>query len=488
MNLNELFFFKVFQCLKDNNNSNKINSNHKEDKCYFYHVSISYENGIKKTIEKDRRREPISFSTFFKKLQNNLEEENFNLSIDTIFEFKKENTFLNYYTDSLPFKSFNEYIYYDTDYCQNETEFFYHINRYKKNICRFFKTTGKCKKKYCFSQHVSLKKEKEKENEKNKDEENENEKDKDKDKDDKNNNKINGENIDEGIINFRNIINNWLDRKEIQLKEIIETYNYILSFENKYLSDLQKEETKKWFDPFLKWYNSIKNTNNNDINSNPNINYLNITQYKNEENHSNERIIQDIFNQLNPNNNFSKIYKNSNLFESLNISTNVCFISKLNSIKKGEIVKYIYAMLNSSDGVIIYGGNEKEKSIKGISLKRKDRDDFKKWFNTEFLKILIQYENNIEYKFYDLANNNNDECVLVINVKRIKLNKLLRTISSQQCFIIDENFLNTIRGEKNIILKENDIIELNTKEYLELLRKRLLEHYSKKFGVKINSN
>ena len=482
MNLNELFFFKVFQCLKDTNNNNKINSNHKEDKCYFYHVSISYENGIKKIIEKDRRREPISFTYFFKKLQNNLEEENFNLSINTIFEFKKDNAFLNYYTDSLPFKSFNEHIYYDTDYCQNETEFFYHINRYKKNICRFYKTTGKCKKKYCFSQHVNMKKE----NEKNKDNENEN----GKDENDKNNNtnKINGENIDEGIVNFRNIINNWLDRKEIKLKEIIETYNYILSFQNKYLSDLQKEETKKCFNPFFKWYNSIKSSNNNDINNNTNINYLDIAQYKNEENHSNERIIQDIFNQLNPNKNYSKIYKNNNIFETLNISTNVCFLSKFNSIKKGEITKYIYAMLNSSNGVIIYGGNEKEKSIKGISLKRKDRDDFKKWFNTEFLKILIQYENNIKYKFYDLANNNNDECILIINIKQIRPNKLLRTISSQQCFIINENFLNNIKEEKNAIINEKDIIELNTKEYLEILRKRLLEYYSKKFGVKININ
>ena len=477
MNLNELFFFKVFQCLKDTNN-NKINSNHKEDKCYFYHVSISYENGIKKIIDKDRRREPISFTNFFRKLQNNLEEENFNLSIDTIFEFKKENKFFDYYTDSLPFNSYNEDIYYYADYCRNETEFYYHINRYKRNICRFYKTKGQCKQKFCFSRHVNLKKE----NEKNKDDENY--------KDDKNenNNIIKGENIDEGIINFRNVINKWLDRKEILLKEIIEIYNYILSFENKYLSDLQKEETKKYLNPFLKWYNSLNNSNNNDINDNQNINYLNITQYKNEESHSNERIIQDIFNQLNPNNNYSKIYKNSDLFESLNISTNVCFISKMKSIKMGEIVKIIHAMLNSCNGTIIYGGNENTKTIKGISLKRKERDDFKKWFNTEFLKILIQYDNSIKYEFYDLANNNNDECILVINVKQIKPYKLLRTISSQQCFIINQNFLNNIKGQKNIILNEKDIIELNTKEYLDLLRKRFLEHYSHKFGVKININ
>ena len=46
MNLNELFFFKVFPCVKSTNN--KINSNHKENKCYFYHVSTLCEKGEEK--------------------------------------------------------------------------------------------------------------------------------------------------------------------------------------------------------------------------------------------------------------------------------------------------------------------------------------------------------------------------------------------------------------------------------------------------------
>ena len=58
-------------------------------------------------------------------------------------------------------------------------------------------------------------------------------------------------------------------------------------------------------------------------------------------------------------------------------------------------------------------------SIKGISLSRKERDKFKIWFNSEFIKILIEYEDNLKYKFYDLANNNNDECVLIIEIKKI---------------------------------------------------------------------
>ena len=473
MNLNELFFFKVFQCYKDTNNKINIGS-HNEKNCYFYHVAISYENGIKTIIEKDRRREPISFSEFFKKLQKNLkEEENFNLSIDTIFEFKKNNKYLNYYTDSLPFNSQNEYIYYDSDYCKNEIEFYYHINRYKKNICRFFKTNGKCNKKFCNAKHIK----------------NKNKIDDEKNKE--NNNKIYEDDIDKGIIYFENIINKWKEKKEIQLKEIIDAYKYILSFNNSYLSKMQINEIKQYYIPFQKWYDDINNNSNNNkiINNNQaNNQYLNINQYQNEESNSNERIMQDISNQLDINNNYSKIYKNSNLFNSLNISTNVCHISQYESIKLSEVVKYTFAMLNSSDGVIIYGGDKNNNNVKGISLKRKERESFKKWFNTEFFKLLIQYENNLKYKFYDLANNNNDECILIIEVKKIKDNKLLRTFSSQKCYIIKENILTNNKVEKNRILNENDIIELDTREYLELLRKKLLLYYSKKYNVNININ
>ena len=459
MNLNELFFFKVFQCYKNGNN--RLNpGTHNEKNCYFYHVTISQENGIKNIIEKDRRRELISFSEFFKHLLKNLkEEENLSLSMDTIFEFKKDNKFLTYYTDSLPFISNNEYIYYDSDYCRNETEFYYHINRYKKNICRFFKTTGKCTKKFCNGKHI----------------ENINKKDKE-----GNTNKKKEDDIDEGIIYFENIINKWKEKKEIQLKEIIETYKHILSFNNNYLSKIQINEIKQYYTPFQKWYDD--NNNNQTNNKCLTINY------QDKDKNSDERIMQDIYNQLDKNNNVSKIYKNSNLFESLAIPKDLCHISKYESIKLSEVVKYAYAMFNSSDGVIIYGVDKNNNNVKGISLNRKEREAFKKWFNTEFFRYLIQYENSISYKFYDLANNNNDECVLVIIVKQIKKKKLLRTFSSQKCFIINEDIINKNKFEKHYILNENDIIQLDTKEYLELLRKRLLLYYSKKYKVNININ
>ena len=466
MNLNEFFFYKVFKCYKDGNN--KLNpGTHNEKNCYFYHVSYIYENGIKKEIQKDRRRKPISFPEFFKKLSYNLKEEgNRTLSFETIFEFKNDENNLNYYIDSFPFLNYNEIIYNRFDFCHNETEFLYHVNRYKKNVCRFFLINGKCNNKFCYSRHT--KKDNKIENEKNKGE----------------------ENIDEGIVNFKNIINSWIEKKEIKLKEIIDIYNYILSFDNKYLSNIQIKETKQDFIPFQKWYNDVKipkNINYNLGNTNElDINYQIISRYGNKDNKSNERILQNIYNQLNPNNNnYLRIYKNSDLFKSIKLNNNnLCYISNFNAIKLGEVVQWVYALMNSSDGYIVYGANRSSLTIKGISLDKKDRDDFKKWFNTEFFKLQIEYEDNLKFEFYDLANNNNDECVLVIEVKKIKANILLRAIPSQKCFIIDQKFLD----KKNKILNENDIVELDTREYLKILRERLLVYYSNKFGVDINNS
>ena len=324
---------------------------------------------------------------------------------------------------------------------------------------------GRCNNKFCYSRHTT--KENRIENEKNKGE----------------------ENIDEGIVNFKNVINNWKEKKEIKLKEIIDIYNYILSFENKYLSSMQINEAKQDFIPFQKWYNDVKlskNINYNLGNTNElKINYKNISKYENKDNKSNERILQDIYNQLNPNNNnYSRIFKNADLFKSLKINNNnLCYISNYSAIKLGEVVQWVYALMNSSDGYIVYGADRNNLTIKGISLDKKDRDEFKKWFNSEFFKLLIEYEDNLKYEFHDLANNNNDECVLVIEVKKIKANILLRAIPSQKCFIIDEKSLD----KNNKILYDNNIKELDTREYLKILRERLLVYYSNKFGVDINN-
>ena len=471
MNLNELFFFKVFPCnINTNNNLNSLI--HNENNCYFYHISTIYNNN-NSIKSKDRRREPIQFSEFFKTLLLKLKkEENYYIFLDTIFALKNNENNMNYYIDSMPLKYIDEYISFN-DVCHNETEFNYHINRYKKNICRFSKIFKKCKNKFCYCRHIK--------DDDNKIILNENCKE---------NNNINIKNInnnnedynEEGIIKLRKIINKWEDKNEIKFKEIIDVYNYILSFENKYLSLNKHKEIKENFKIFKKWYDNIKK----DINKGKNENYINyriIKQYKEEEIiDSKIQIINNIYKSIKLVNDLNK---NNNLLETLNINTNVCYISKYTMIKKAEIVKYVYAMLNSSDGVIIYGGHENNNSIKGISLNRKERDKFKIWFNSEFIKILIKYEDNLQYNFYDLNNNINDECVLVIKIKKIKSYKFLIKFPDK-CLIIKEKFLMKNRNKKNILLNEENIKELDLREYLEILRKKLLEHYSEKFNVKIN--
>ena len=119
MNLNELFFFKVFQCCKDINNKLKSGT-HNENNCYGYHVSFTHENGIKKLIEKDRRREPISFSFFFKKLSYLINEENLKFNENEIedmlekvkLQMAKINTIkmMNLTKDNSEMKQFKEYL------------------------------------------------------------------------------------------------------------------------------------------------------------------------------------------------------------------------------------------------------------------------------------------------------------------------------------------------------------------------------------------
>ena len=503
MNLNELFFFKVFPCSQNINQ--KLNKKpHNQNNCYFYHTSTTNTNdNTSKNIEKDKRREPIPFSSLFKNLFSKIKDEDnyYTISLDTIFEMGGDQKNINYYIDSMPFEYFNEYIYFNNDCCHNETEFNYHMDRYKKNICRFQKINKKCKNKFCYGKHIingdiNI-------------------------GDNKENNCINiiinninninnNENdIDEGIIKFRKIINVWKDKKEIKFKEIIDLYNYILTFENKYLSNTQLNEINQYFNIFLKWYNDIKdkakpilrnnhksiNSNENSENSYDNEEKNNKSYNEENDNYINNKILKKYFHEqendyktnrlIKLSDNPLKIYKNSNLLETLKINTNVCYMSKYTIIKKAEIVKYVYAMLNSSDGVIIYGGHENNNIIKGISLNRKERDKFKIWFNSEFIKILIKYEDNLKYNFYDLSNNINDECVLVIEIKKIKSHKFLIKFPAK-CLIIKEKFLNRNKNEKNKLLNEENVKELDLREYLEILRKKLLEHYSEKFKVKIN--
>lgn len=364
MNLNELFFFKVFPCSKES--KQKINnSQHNEKSCYFYHVSNN--NNDEKLIEKDRRREQISLTQFFKKLLSDIKaDENFTLSLDTIFEFKKDIKGLNYYIDSLPFNFYNDYIYYPNDVCQNETEFLYHINRYKERNCVHFQVNGKCKNKFCNGIHIYNKSIINDKNNKSKDEQ-----------------------INNGINEFKKMVNKWNEINEVKLKELIDIYNYILSFENKYLSKIQLNEYIKIFLPFQNLSKEGNNQSNIDTKS------LIQNQLEEEKKYMNQKIANQLFTKLNSKTESLKIFKNNDIIKVLKLSTKFIFVSKYDSIKLSEVVKYIHAMLNSSDGIILYGVNEHNMHVTGIRLTYKDKDKFKKWFNSEFLNILIKYEDNL---------------------------------------------------------------------------------------------
>ena len=462
MNLSELFFFKVFPCIYNENNNDYIRIHDKKN-CYFYHLSKRNENEIEKIFSEDKRREPISFSKFFIFQLSKLKEGyRYPLNFDTIFELENVENNFNFYIDSMPLEYPNKLkkINFKANFCENEIEFKYHMNRYKKNICRFWKINNQCKNNFCYNKHLSkdFKNESDKENL-------------------PINNIINNiiysvnneDETNEGITEYNKAINKWRIQKGIKLIEIIVLYNYILSFENKYLSNHHINLIQKSFEFFRKWYSDAKLY----MDTVPTLSLFlsgktSITQF-----HSKKNSFEE------------KISKNSNLLEALRINTNVCYISKYTCIKKQEIIKCVYAMLNSTDGVIIYGGHENnDDNIRGINMTRKDRDKFKIWFNTEFIKILIKYEDNLKYDFIDINDGSNDQCVLVIEIKKIKGNKFLIHYPNK-CLIIKEKFLTRNKNEKNKILEEKYIKELDLKEYLEVLRIKLLEHYSHKFNVKI---
>ena len=465
MNLNELFFFKVFPCTYSKNIDNNYIETHNKKNCYFYHELHIIEEGIEKIIVEDRRREPISFSKFFDSQFSKLKDgQKIPLNFDTIFDLGNNENNFNFYIDSLPLEKQNKKrkIDFKINFCKNETEFNFHMNRYKKNICRFWKINHLCNNTFCYNKHSY--------------------KNLENDEDKENiainniiNNIINSVNneydceTNEGIDEYKKAINKWITQKGIKLIEIIVLYNYILSFENKYLSINHKNKIQKNFEFFQKWYTdakpymkSIQTLESFLLGESSNLNY---------------------YPKKNPQ---EKISKNNSLLETLNINTNVCYISKYTSIKKAEIIKCVYAMLNSSDGVIIYGGHENYNSIRGISMTRKERDKFKIWFNSEFIKILIKYEDNLKYDFIDIKDDeeDSDKCVLIIEIKKIKGYKFLIKHLSK-CVIIKEKFLNRNKNEKNKLLDDENIKELDLKEYLEILRIKLLEHYSQKFNVQI---
>ena len=164
--------------------------------------------------------------------------------------------------------------------------------------------------------------------------------------------------------------------------------------------------------------------------------------------------------------------KGKQIEEYYNIKDKVVFLS-MSLPKKEEIIKLVYGMLNSSDGIMIYGADVNKGTIEGISMNRKERDFLSCWIDQQFENILIQY-NNISFEFSNLFDTN--QCIFVIEVKRIVKPKLYQEENSKKYYIIKDSIIE----KKGSIVSIDDIKSLNTKEYITLTRKKLIDYYTYK--------
>lgn len=226
------------------------------------------------------------------------------------------------------------------------------------------------------------------------------------------------------------------DNVFVNLKEIIHLYKSILDMPNKYIS---QQEYKVLYIEMYTYFSYIEQP---PIISTPKL----ISYYK------------------------DKI-KGKQIEEYYDIKDKVVFLS-MSLPKKEEITKIVFSMLNSSDGIMIYGADVNKGTLEGISMNRKERDLLSCWIDQQFEKILIQCD-NISFEFSNLFNTN--LCIFVIQVKKILKPKIFQEDNSKKYYIIKDNII-----EKKSIGSLDDIKTLNTKEYISLTRKKLIDYYTYK--------
>jgi hypothetical protein len=91
---------------------------------------------------------------------------------------------------------------------------------------------------------------------------------------------------------------------------------------------------------------------------------------------------------------------------------------------------------------------------------------------------LIEYEGNLKYEFFDL--DKEEMCILKIFVKKVENKKLIKDKFNNEWFIISKKFLDRYNQKKQNRLSYNDIKRLNTKEYIEIVRKKFIDYYTNK--------
>ncbi len=427
MNLNELFFFKVFPCKKND-------SFHSYKNCYFFHnnnKNDSYNSNNNNNIDNynknnlsDKRRIPINFEKFL-------------LNIEGASELAGYNTIKNeleYYTNQIKFEitDINKEIFSLYSPCLNNIEYSYHIKNIYNKQCPYYYNKIKCPYgKLCYNYHER-------------------------------------NNIDyNNLYKLKDFINN-ITKKDsfIYLSDIILMFNSILSFNNNFISD---ENLMKKFKNILIPYENIikKNINRNNIypQNNPNIVIKRINN--NNDNISNSN-----------SNNYIK--KGMNFYTAFNINKNdLCYCStEPIKIKEESFRKIIEAFLNTHSGFILYGVDVNSDKIIGQKFNRKDRDDFKINFNYFFINILIEFEENLKFEFFDIDNKGN--CVLLISIKKLKNTILIKDKISEVYYMIKSKVINKINEKKVFKINKDDIIDLNKREYIDVMIERYINYYTKK--------
>lgn len=353
--------------------------------------------------------------------------ENADLPKDNLLGFNTSENKLGYYKEVMSFDNDNikidKMFFGGITFCANKVEYAYHLHNYKKDKCPYEEMKVQCPfGKLCYNEHRS--------------------------------------DIEE-MVQSMSILKSFIASITSQgififLRDIVRAYRAILQEANSFLPESVYSSLNNQLDHFKTFFTDE----------------LSYDKIKIEE----EEISQAIVEELNAQ---AKIKIGSNFYEQFDINNRLVFASSTFP-KQNEIIMAVIAMLNSQDGYIIYGVQVNTEKINGISLSRKDRDKFRCWFNSAFESILIEFEENVKYNFYDSKQKN--VCVLVITVKQIKKEKLVSD-SYGNSYIIKDKFLQKFDNKSSTTLDINDIKALNQKEYIEVLRLRLIDHYTKKCQI-----
>ena len=463
MNINELFFFKTIQCGKK--------EAHDVSKCYFYHNDTF-----------DKRRHLLDIAEVLAKYKNTNGEE----SVD-IKDLKVYTNHIGFELGCINKSKMLDGIHrHSISPCFNLYEHKFHILNYKTTRCVLDKFNINCDNKHCVGTH---KDEKEPENIQKFKEIYE---------------KLIKSNVDithreiSGLINIiTRLSNSYVD--SVTILGFICKLNHrkklgsVINYENHIQSANGETEIPLSIIPSLKKPQNLQDDNSinksNDIANSTNIEYDLVKLSTNTL--VNKCIKTNIYDELK---NIPILTKETIYSSIINTDDQIVFLS--NSIpKKEELNQLIIAMLNSHNGVIIYGVDVNTNKVTGIKMNSKSRDLFRQSFNSDYKSILIEYENSIKYKFYGLNDPNikynlitekdhkDHYCIIVFKIKKVKDKKVIFD-PLNRAYMIKPKFLKKLAVNTEEKIKISDIKLLNMKAYIEIMKDKLMGHYKKEYKLK----